>query len=249
MEIISHGFLAFCQLLTIEGVFVTGLLLLFNGFFVNLIIAVSSSGYTRRVRTWLPISAGMILCFIKTVTIFLGSGEWAIYAYGFIALPTVYFSYLFRKKKRPITAEQIQFAKFLQSQREPTRPEFIDGEYMQNRSPREVSGKTVCTNNAFAEQCGEREQDGQSCSKITPSNIQSAFEKPKKEEYELDFTHVKNVLKRLDYFSLSNSDRRQVKDLEISLAQAEGGDYSSDLRERINDGLGALLKIMSKHGA
>lgn len=66
---------------------------------------------------------------------------------------------------------------------------------------------------------------------------------------ELDYSHVKNVIARLDYFGLKESDRRQIHDLEASLSEAERGGCSQGLKERINDGLSSLLKIMSKYGA
>lgn len=65
---------------------------------------------------------------------------------------------------------------------------------------------------------------------------------------ELDFSHVKNVLARLEYYSLTPNDKKQVKDLENALFEAETQCMSQPLKERINDGLGSLLKIMSKYG-
>ena len=66
---------------------------------------------------------------------------------------------------------------------------------------------------------------------------------------EIDFSHVKNVISRLNYFPLSTQDRNTVKELEYSVTQAERGDYDLEIKRKINDGLGALLKIMSKYGA
>ena len=66
---------------------------------------------------------------------------------------------------------------------------------------------------------------------------------------DLDFTHVKNVISRLDYCSLSQSDRRQVHELESYIIEAERGAEEKGLKEKINDGLSSLLKIMSKYGA
>ena len=78
-----------------------------------------------------------------------------------------------------------------------------------------------------------------------PNEIQ----KQEKVKDTLDFSHVKNVIERLNYFPLSVADRRQVKDLEGVLIDAEAGEDSPQLKSKINDGLGALLKIMSKYGA
>ncbi len=65
---------------------------------------------------------------------------------------------------------------------------------------------------------------------------------------ELDFEHVKNVIARLEYYSLSQADRRQVSELEGYIRSAEKGGMSEYFKSKINDGLGALLKLMSKYG-
>ncbi len=66
--------------------------------------------------------------------------------------------------------------------------------------------------------------------------------------FELDFQHVKLVIQKLEYYPLSASDRKQVRDLEENVCQAENEGFTSALKNKINDGLGALLKIMSKYG-
>ena len=66
---------------------------------------------------------------------------------------------------------------------------------------------------------------------------------------ELNFSHVKNVISRLEYFNLTPTDLRQVRELELNLLQAERGERDDELRIKINTGLSALLKIMSKYGA
>lgn len=67
-------------------------------------------------------------------------------------------------------------------------------------------------------------------------------------KYELDFSHVKSVISRMDFFPLTASDKRQVKELENAVYCAEHGEFTKENKERINEGLGALLKIMSKYG-
>lgn len=66
---------------------------------------------------------------------------------------------------------------------------------------------------------------------------------------DIDCEHVRAVLSRLDYYSLSAADKKTVGDLSSAIALAERGNVDSELKEKINDGLGALLKIMSKYGA
>ncbi len=66
--------------------------------------------------------------------------------------------------------------------------------------------------------------------------------------FELDFQHVKLVIQKLEYYPLSASDRKVVRELEESIYTAENEGFSTVIKGKINDGLGALLKIMSKHG-
>ena len=64
----------------------------------------------------------------------------------------------------------------------------------------------------------------------------------------IDFTHVKNVIARLSYIPLSSDDKRKVEELEKSVLDLENGDETPLTKSKINDGLGTLLKIMSKYG-
>ena len=72
--------------------------------------------------------------------------------------------------------------------------------------------------------------------------------KPTKENSEVDFSHVKNVISRLEYYTLTQLEKRQVEDLKRYVLEAERGNFDRDLKGKINDGLGWLLKIMSKYG-
>lgn len=93
-----------------------------------------------------------------------------------------------------------------------------------------------------------KEQDQEPIPIFNIENVKP-IEKEKSETIDgLNLSHVKNILKRLDYFDLSQADRRQVRDLETTVFQAER--YFDDLqvKEKLNDGLGALLKIMAKYG-
>ena len=71
---------------------------------------------------------------------------------------------------------------------------------------------------------------------------------PPRQSEDLDFSHVKNVLQRLENALLTPNDRKQMRDLEVALYAAERGDDGEDIKNRINEGLGNLLKIMAKHG-
>ena len=66
-------------------------------------------------------------------------------------------------------------------------------------------------------------------------------------ENDIDFSHVKNILSKLDYYPLKDQDKKAAKDLESAILKAEQEGLSYPIKESINDGLGALLKIMSKY--
>ena len=83
---------------------------------------------------------------------------------------------------------------------------------------------------------------------VMPEVITASKQKENKAQDDLDFSHVKSVLSRLEYYSLTPADKRLMKELESSLLTAERQEITPKLKEKINDGLGALLKIMSKYG-
>ncbi len=64
----------------------------------------------------------------------------------------------------------------------------------------------------------------------------------------LNFTHVKSVISKLEYYPLTPSDKKQVRELESAVYTAENLGFTTEIKEKINDGLGGLLKIMSKYG-
>lgn len=84
---------------------------------------------------------------------------------------------------------------------------------------------------------------------LSPERLVVKEEVQTKPQKEIDFSHVKNIISRLNYFGLSAADKRLLGDLEISVAEAEKGDCGRELKQKINEGLGALLKIMAKYGA
>ncbi len=117
-----------------------------------------------------------------------------------------------------------------------------DAKELVRQIDREISSQGVESTAISVENVKPKQAD-----KVTKIALsQKIEEKPKKNE--LDFSHVKNILERLDYYSLSTGDKKTVNDLENSLTLAEKGDCTSENKTRINDGLGALLKIMSKYG-
>ena len=88
-------------------------------------------------------------------------------------------------------------------------------------------------------------QEREVCEKI---ELKPVEENIRVEDKELDFSHVKSVINRMEYYSLGQNDKRQVYELEQALNEAEKNGLNDSIKNRINDGLGALLKIMSKYG-
>lgn len=85
-----------------------------------------------------------------------------------------------------------------------------------------------------------REVEKLSCR--TESNVEQ-----KVEEEEVDFAHIKNVAERLKYYGLNQSEKKQVNELLSTVREIELGNRSEGKRNAINEGLGTLLKIMSKY--
>ena len=120
----------------------------------------------------------------------------------------------------------------MEEQRELAR--FIDREFVHKEQPKQPD---FCEEQVL----GKNQTYGVS------ENIEDK-EKEKNKNYGVDFEHVKNVIRRMDYFGLNANDKKQVRELEVALVEAERGDFSEPIKNRINDGLSALLKIMSKYG-
>ncbi len=113
--------------------------------------------------------------------------------------------------------------------------------------------------NDFIKYAGSR--DG---SNLSDSNVCNAEETPiretrgvqkincrqekKEQPCEIDFNHVKNIIERLQYYNLNTGEKRQVKDLQYAVARAENDESLPEDASTINDGLGAVLKIMAKYG-
>lgn len=65
---------------------------------------------------------------------------------------------------------------------------------------------------------------------------------------EIDFTHLKSLLERLEFYPLSQAEKRQVKELSALVYTAENTVLTQSLKIKINDLLTFLLKIMAKYG-
>lgn len=85
--------------------------------------------------------------------------------------------------------------------------------------------------------------------RVEEEKLKASPVQEKSKTQEIDFSHVKSIIERISLLSLTQADRKTVKELEFSVISAENGDDRIETKQKINDGLGALLKIMSKYGA
>ena len=79
------------------------------------------------------------------------------------------------------------------------------------------------------------------------SEVIKLNQKKENKGVEIDFSHVKSVLRKLDYYPLKEQDKKSVKQLESAINDAEENGLDDSLKQTINDGLGQLLKLMSKY--
>ena len=210
--------------LTEEGLFAVCFCALTVAFVINLILSLTLGGYGKKKRLWYYFSLPFVLLLQLTLTL-SADGSFSLVVLNVVASLVYLFASLLLKDKKTATEDnRFSFARTLSERVKEDVPEVLDGEKMLSNMEEE-----------------ELEP-------LRPSQVEELIKGKTAAEYGLDFSHVKNVLSRLDYFSLSPADKRQVKELEATLVLAEQGDFSDVVKERVNDGLGSLLKIMSKYG-
>ena len=234
---ISNLLNAIFSWLTEEGLFAVCFCLLTLAFVINLILSLTLSGYGKKKRLWYYFSLPFVLLLQLTLTL-SADGSFSLVLLNVVASLVYLFASLLLKDKNSETEDnRFSFARNISENIEDDTPEVLDGEKMLSNYQ---SNKKVPHDELVMD---ERELEP-----LRPSQVEELIKGKTATDYGLDFSHVKNVLSRLDYFSLSPADKRQVKELEATLVLAEQGDFSDVVRERVNDGLGSLLKIMSKYG-
>lgn len=204
-----------------DGVFIALLAVAIVAFVVNLLLAIFVVGYGVIKRLWQPIVSLFCVCIQGgfCACLEIGYGLTFVLA-GLCALLTIPLLVV-REKNFVVDDKQKEFVRFIDNEIESTLPEKT------KPLTQAETNSTLISDN--------REIEGKVQEKTSS-------------DFDLDFEHVKNVIARLDYFGLKESDKRQVKELENALLSAEKGEFNLDVKSRINDGLGALLKIMSKYG-
>lgn len=223
--------------LTEEGLFAVCFCTLTVAFVINLILSLTLGGYVKKKRLWYYFSSPFVLLLQSTLTLSAG-GNFSLVVLNLVAALVYLFASLLIKDKKTVADDnRFSFARTLNERVKEDAPEILDGEKMLSNYQ---ANKKVPHDELVMEE-GELEP-------LRPSQVEELIKGKTAADYGLDFSHVKNVLSRLDYFSLSPADKRQVKELEATLVLAEQGDFSDVVKDRVNDGLGSLLKIMSKYG-
>lgn len=217
-----------------ERVFVVALIVTTICFFINTILIICKNGYALRKRLWYFCLFFGLMAILVSCSLYHNQGRF--FAICLFGINLLYFLPMFISgRERQIKKEEKQLIKFIDSKIRLSKNG--DEDLFRNNLGREVVDdvKFMPTN---------KKQNDQTVTKI--------YAKPQEntvEESDLpDFSHVKNIIDRLEYFSLSATDRKQVNDLELVINKTENGENSVELKNKVNDGLGALLKIMSKYG-
>ena len=192
----------------------------FAGFIVCLLLSVFKSGYGLKKRLWFLLVVVIFSALLKTRASVTGGRDFSalLLFFGAVLFLPVYFI-----REKPIVTHKNSDAR----------------EYVRRLEDR-IKRATDFENSPFTN--AEKQTEIPEVLKAEPQKpTATAINKP-------DFSHVKNVLQRLEPATLSYADRRQIHELELSLYEAENGDYSEETRRKINEGLGNLLKIMARHG-
>ncbi|MBQ9485300.1 MAG: hypothetical protein IJU83_00515 [Clostridia bacterium] len=197
----------------------------FACFCVCFFLSVFKAGYSLKKRAWFAVAAAGVCVLLDFRAGLLGEACYSGLAAFFgtvLSLPL-----LFVPVKSSDGKKERELARFIDDKiKEADSRERADSRESGYVFPTEKARRDVCEIKAEPQQKDTR-ADGTE---------------------ELDFSHVKNVLQRLELSSLTTSDRKQIRDLETALYVAEREPPSEEIREKINEGLGNLLKIMARHG-
>ena len=198
---------------------------------VGLIIWLCAVNVGVRKRLWCIIFfAGITTIQGAHALMFGHSFSYVLFTIGvnfILSLPIFFVS----SRKRKLKKEQKELAEFL------------------DRNAQSLIGSESENGQGDSEQFGKQDYDFIAPPKTNiPVEKLSVKEKQSDKEDKPDFTHVKNVVERLAYFPLTPFDKRQVKDLEVAMKRIESGENTAEAKNKINDGLSSLLKIMSKYG-
>lgn len=206
-----------------SSIFLYSVITISTFFLLCLLLSIFLRGYGRAKRAWfLFVVAG--ICFLQRALTFKLANSQEIF-YVLLSMGAIYYSLIFaiRVRRQKPTKEQKELARFIDRQLNRSEKKEEPVLFKDVRIKEEYIPKTVL----------EKSED---------------YSLRQNGEYGVDFEHVKSVIDKLEYYGLSQSDKKQVQELSYALIQAENQGFSPLVKSKINDGLGALLKIMSKYG-
>lgn len=216
-----------------EVFFALCLCIAFVGFILCLTFAVFAAGYSLKKRLWFLLLSAAVCALLKARAELCAEKDFSL----LLAAAVFCFSvplFCVRVKKSPPASETDTASRNL--------VRFIDENMRRTDcSPpvaRAESG--VSGYNAKAKYPPEREF-------FSDKDVITAAPAPAEKSSELDFSHVKNVLSRMESFALSTADRQKIRELEFLIMRAERGE-EREVKRKLNEGLNNLLKIMAKHG-
>ena len=195
--------------LGISGIFLICFALSFMAFLVCLLLTLIKSEYSVKNRLWLVVSVGFALIIDLAFTIYLRAT--ALFLLILFATDVLFVgvSLLLPKKQGVYSKESLSLAGLL------------------SKKARESEDENMPIKRATTERI--RVGGGE----INPPFLQESLEKNSEkveQDLGLDFSHVKNVIERLNCFGLSQSDKRQVKELETVLLRAENGECGENVK-------------------
>ena len=231
MEKFSFFVKNFIGKITLELALVGGLLLIAIGGVTLVALTLSKRNYTVKNRLWfLVYSASIILCFIGCMVVKKTFSGYLFVVFGEVVFWLAFL--LFMPPKSACKKEEKELVRFIDSELKRAGINQEENQFDQQD---------------FNEYSKENDLETPTPSKVK-SILQSAEPKNSEKEDSPNFSHVKKIIEKLGFFPLTPSDKRQVKELEITIKRIEDGEDGAFIKNKANDALGALLKIMSKYG-
>lgn len=214
-------------------VFYVCLAVVFSAFTLAFFLALFKRNYTLKKRIYFSIfSFGTCLILLGYQVVVSSSIGYAVTLLGCsVAFSAIIFSIRVREKTKK---QERDFIKF------------IDEQISAQKENPKLADLTCKIKQPIIE---EEKAKTQTEKELINSSVDEKENSSKKNlALDVDFTHVKKVMERLSYVSLSPTDKRQIKELESAICAAECGQTDNLNKAKINDGLSALLKIMAKYG-
>ena len=226
--LIEQRISAFLMPIGSGGVFLCAVALGVIGLIVNVFLSIFKIGYLKIKRIWYALLLTAIATICSGVTVVCGYSAGLLLM--LVGVYVLFLTAVFYLPQKSFTKEQLDLARLMDLKAKSQVKEDDTSKFQADKEKISVQKLT-----------------------IPPQPIKEDFDQKEdksliKNGFDLDFSHVKNVLKRLEYFTLSPTDKRQVRELETLMFKAENGEKNNEIKQELNDGLGALLKIMSKYG-